>query len=549
MFSQPTLKFSFECNDNILITKGNCEEADFVFEKKGDRYVVWIVAHKQLTPMYCALSLKCGYADAKVFVNGYQSWTHSKEYTKDMVQKGLRLPVRRGLARTLASACGDYDFVNYSGRKGEFHSFSYTYVRKEQKFYFAGSLDEGQGYTIFRHYMNNGEMKIEKDLEGLVLKENEKYKLFDIFFAEGDKDAVFDAYFDELGVKKPRVKKMCGYTSWYNLFGKIDENSIMRDLEGLSAKAGDVADIFQIDDGYQSAVGDWLQRDESKFPSTMKEICDRIHAKGFKAGLWLAPTVCARNSRIAKEHPEWLVKKDGKPVIGAPGWGGAYVLDYTIKEVKEHIRHVFDVVLNDWGFDMVKLDFLYSECMIPRKCKTRGELMQDTMKFLRKVVGDKLLLGCGVPLFSAFGTCDMCRVGSDVDISFKERLFSKLTNNEIVSTYNAITSSIFRHHLDGRAFANDPDVFFLRNDNLRFTKEQKRLLAKLNSIAGSVLFVSDDAGAYDEESLAVLKEAYATDARIKDVTTVSKNVYSIQYEEDGQQKTLVFDIRKGKILS
>jgi alpha-galactosidase len=54
--------------------------------------------------------------------------------------------------------------------------------------------------------------------------------------------------------------------------------------------------------------------------------------------------------------------------------------------------------LNEWGYHMVKLDFLYSVCLIPTKTKTRGQIMTEAMKFLRECVGDKLILGCGVPL-------------------------------------------------------------------------------------------------------------------------------------------------------
>ena len=197
---------------------------------------------------------------------------------------------------------------------------------------------------------------------------------------------------------------------------------------------------------------------------------------------------------------------------------------------------------------MEKLEFLYAAAMYPKCGKTRGELMIDAMKFLRARVGKKWLLGCGVPLFPAFGTCDFCRVGSDVDLSFNERVFSKLTNNEIVSTYNAITSSVFRHHLNGRAFTCDPDVFFLRKDNIKFTDAQKKLLAKVNSLVGGVLFVSDNAGDYGEEEKRIMKESFSRDATVKDVRYLSKNVIQIRYTEKGKDEKLCFNIRNGRTV-
>lgn len=198
---------------------------------------------------------------------------------------------------------------------------------------------------------------------------------------------------------------------------------------------------------------------------------------------------------------------------------------------------------------MVKLDFLYAAAMFPKDGKTRGELMTSAMKFLRACVGEKWLLGCGVPLFPAFGTCDFCRVGSDVDLSFRERIFSRITNNEIVSTYNAMTSSAFRQHLDGRAFVCDPDVFFLRKGNLKFNDAQKKLLAKFNSIVGGVLFVSDDAGEYGEEEKAIARQCFARDVTVSDVRYAAKDVVEIKYTQDGVLRVFRFNLRTGRILA
>ena len=64
---------------------------------------------------------------------------------------------------------------------------------------------------------------------------------------------------------------------------------------------------------------------------------------------------------------------------------------------------------------------------------------------------------------------------------------------------------MFRRHLDGRAFLNDPDVFLLRKYNNTLTEEQKKCLAEINALMGSVLFTSDNF--FDYES-AEIKELY-----------------------------------------
>lgn len=149
-------------------------------------------------------------------------------------------------------------------------------------------------------------------------------------------------------------------------------------------------DIFQIDDGYQSATGDWLSIDNKKFPNGMKSVADKIHSTGMLAGLWLAPFGAKFTSKTATQHHDWLIrKKNGHPVTCGINWGGFYALDIEVPEVKNYIKHFFDVILNDWGFDLVKLDFLYAAAIIPNHGKSRGQLMCEAMDFLRECVGEK----------------------------------------------------------------------------------------------------------------------------------------------------------------
>ena len=487
----------------------------------------------------------------KFFVNGYQSWTTSGEMSSDDIYRGTTpLAGVTKYTKDMAIISGDYAFTRYEPRPGFFHSFTYTYLRRGDEFEFFGSLSERNGYTVFYSDMEKHIFSVEKDVEGLTI--SEPYEMFDIVRFVGGYDEVFDKYFAAMSLPaKKRVDRLTGYTSWYNYFQKIDENIILRDLKGLS-RARESVNIFQIDDGYEPFVGDWLDYNGKDFPNGMKTIADAVHREGYLAGIWLAPFNVQRGkSRILKEHPDWLIRNpDGKPQLGCVAWGGAYTLDIYNSEVREHLKKVFDTVLNDWGYDMVKLDFLYSQCRTPRNNKTRGTIMCEAMDFLRECVGDKIILGCGVPLGPAFGVVDACRISCDVDLSYGGKFYNSMSiNNELPSAQNAINNSMFRRHLNGRAFLNDPDVFFLRDHNLTFTWEQKLLLAKINNLFGRVLFVSDDAGEYSEAELEVLKETFReSDAKILDVKCVGARAdgnYEIKFIENGEEKLLYFNLFTG----
>lgn len=487
----------------------------------------------------------------KFFVNGYQSWTTSGEMSAEDIYRGTTpLAGVTKYTKDMAITSGDYAFTRYEPRPGFFHSFTYTYLRRGDEFELFGSLSERNGYTVFYSDMEKHIFSVEKDVEALTI--SEPYEMFDIVRFVGGYDEVFDKYFAAMSLPaKKRVDRLTGYTSWYNYFQKIDENIILRDLKGLS-RARESVNIFQIDDGYEPFVGDWLDYNGRDFPNGMKTIADAVHREGYLAGIWLAPFNVQRGkSRILKEHPDWLIRNpDGKPQLGCVAWGGAYTLDIYNSEVREHLKKVFDTVLNDWGYDMVKLDFLYSQCRTPRDNKTRGTIMCEAMDFLRECVGDKLILGCGVPLGPAFGVVDACRISCDVDLSYGGKFYNSMSiNNELPSAQNAINNSMFRRHLNGRAFLNDPDVFFLRDHNLTFTWEQKLLLAKINNLFGRVLFVSDDAGEYSEAELEVLKETFReSDAKILDVKCVGARAdgnYEIKFIENGEEKLLYFNLFTG----
>ncbi len=487
----------------------------------------------------------------KFFVNGYQSWTTSGEMSAEDIYRGTTpLAGVTKYTKDMAITSGDYAFTRYEPRPGFFHSFTYTYLRRGDEFELFGSLSERNGYTVFYSDMEKHIFSVEKDVEGLTI--SEPYEMFDIVRFVGGYDEVFDKYFAAMGLPaKKRIDRLTGYTSWYNYFQKIDENIILRDLKGLS-RARESVNIFQIDDGYEPFVGDWLDYNGKDFPNGMKTIADAVHREGYLAGIWLAPFNVQRGkSRILKEHPDWLIRNpDGKPQLGCVAWGGAYTLDIYNPEVREHLKNVFDTVLDDWGYDMVKLDFLYSQCRTPRNNKTRGTIMCEAMDFLRECVGDKLILGCGVPLGPAFGVVDACRISCDVDLSYGGKFYNSMSiNNELPSAQNAINNSMFRRHLNGRAFLNDPDVFFLRDHNLTFTWEQKLLLAKINNLFGRVLFVSDDAGEYSEAELEVLKETFKeSDAKILDVKCVGARAdgnYEIKFIENGEEKLLYFNLFTG----
>ncbi len=525
------------------------ERFDLVDEGGEDAVKIVIYPHEEMKIELAELIYDHYFENKeRFFGNGFQSWTSSREYKKGDVQYGLRSLSKLPIARDFSGASGDYRFCEYG--RDLYHGFSYCYFRIDEKVELVGSLNERTGYTVFYADMRENVFVAKKDVEGLTIASD--YRLFDLVRCQGDYDKVFDEYFALYPRKNTgRVDHLAGYTSWYNYYQNINEEIILRDLNGLK-RAGDSANIFQIDDGYESKVGDW-DIDENKFPNGLKPIVDKIHEQGLKAGLWYAPFAAQFNADIVKAHPDWLVRdKHNRKLVSGAAWGGFFALDFEKEEVRDYIKAYFDKVFDEWGFDMVKLDFLYAAAILPRNNKTRGQLMCEAMDFLRECCRDKIILGCGVPLAPAFGVVDACRISCDVEYTFKEKFYVKVTNQEIISAKMAMVNSVYRRHLNGRIWANDPDVFFLRDGGMKkagYTMQQKRLLATVNHMFGNVLFVSDDIGEYDSEKMEILLDAYKKfDGKIISAENIAPEIIKVVFVQGGKKQMLVFDDVKGDYI-
>lgn len=446
-----------------------------------------------------------------VLINGYQSWTDSSWRPEVSSVGRLRWPISR-----LLYPYGDYRFFSRGSRLKK-RLYSNVFVagelsppeKQSNDIWLFGSMNEEQGFTRWYLVREGLSIKIvlEKDIEGREHKEGED--IIDFITLSGPEKKVFEYWYKEAGYKKKQVPATTGFTSWYNFYTDINEKQLTGVLNAYD-KTGAAIDYFQIDDGYQTAVGDWLSINED-FNGDMKPIADKIHESGKQAGLWLAPFIIEKNSKIYKEHPEWVKKyANGKPVRAGynPLWSGPfYALDIDNTKVQDYLEQVFKTVFDKYRFDLVKLDFLYAACIVPAANKTRAETMRYAMQLLRKWCGKGKILACGVPLNSAFGLVEYSRIGADLGLSWETRWLRHLQFRERISTKSTLGSTITRSVLDNLAFGNDPDVILLRdekrsgkNGNISLSKSERFTVLVTNHLFGSLVFSSDHPDYYDDET-------------------------------------------------
>jgi len=211
-----------------------------------------------------------------------------------------------------------------------------------------------------------------------------------------------------------------GWCSWYYYYQNISEDSILQNLNVVAESLKESgAKYIQIDDGYQIAAGEW--NTNAKFPHGHRWLVDQIHAKGLLAGLWVEPFAVAESSSVYKEHKNWLLRDENdspKEFFANDWWGGRiYALDPTIPEVQQWLEVLFATITKVWGYDYVKIDFLYfaGEGGKYRQPVSSAQAYQMGLRAIRKGVGsDKFILGCGAPLGCSIGYVDGMRIGSDI---------------------------------------------------------------------------------------------------------------------------------------
>jgi alpha-galactosidase len=261
----------------------------------------------------------------------------------------------------------------------------------------------------------------------------------------------------------------------------IDEAVLYETFE----KLGDLPfDVLQVDDGWQMDIGDWEAN--RKFPSGMKALADKIKSTGRQAGLWLAPLIATKSSKLFREHPDWFLRDvDGKFISAGFNWGQPLVaLDTTHSDVALWLVALMRQV-RAWGFDYLKLDFLYGGALKGKRSKNmpREVAYRECLQTLNQAMGaDAFFLTCGTPILPAIGMCDAIRIGPDVSYEWENYRNAHLFYNPSTpETKNAIRTVIHRLWLKPLLHI-DPDVAYFESSKNSLTKEQKRLLQDLAQV-------------------------------------------------------------------
>lgn len=316
-----------------------------------------------------------------------------------------------------------------------------------------------------------------------------------------------------------------GWCSWYHFFEKINEKVLYQNIEDMKEidrkyKLAETL-LFQIDDGYQDSWGDWLSLSKSKFPSqSMPALVQAIKEAGMIPGVWAAPFACDKHSDLAKKHPHWILRRKGSSVPANSGNCGKwfYGLDVTHPEVQNFIRSTIEVLIREWGFQYLKLDFLYAAAL--EHCRqtyhnpylTRAQAVQVGLNVISGIPGIEriFILGCGAPVGSVIGKVHANRVSADAGLGWlPEAPLPSWDRWNLPCARNMVRNSICRLGMHRRWWINDPDCILLRLST-HFNDDEIRGIATVKAMSGGSIIISDHLPAVSKDRMRIVRSILPT---------------------------------------
>ncbi len=347
-----------------------------------------------------------------------------------------------------------------------------------------------------------GTIDVVLDLEGRTIEPGETWTLEEFsFFSGPDREALLASLGARLGSHHAPLRfdaPPSGWCSWYCFGPKVTAKQV---LDNLDVIARDIPGLryIQIDDGYQPAMGDWLETGNA-FGGQVQTVLKQIRDRGFEPAIWVAPFIAEADSNLFTQHPDWFVKDDaGQPLradrVTFGGWrrGPWYALDGTHPEAQAHLERVFTIMRNDWGCTYFKLDANFWGAIhgghFHDRRATRIEAYRRGMAAVLRGSRDAFILGCNHPIWPSIGVIHGSRSSHDIRRDWKR--FS-----------DTARQNLSRNWQNGRLWWNDPDAIVLTGE---LSEDEYRFHATVIYASGGMILSGDDLTTITPPRLAMLR--------------------------------------------
>ena len=149
-----------------------------------------------------------------------------------------------------------------------------------------------------RFYLRPQSIDVVLDTENLELAPGASWQLEEFLFTRGaERAALLEKLAARIRVNHPPLafpKPPAGWCSWYCFGPRVTARNVLDNLDTI-ARVVPALQYVQLDDGYQPAMGDWLETGAA-FGGDVRGVLQAIRAKGFEPAIWVAPFIAEAGS-------------------------------------------------------------------------------------------------------------------------------------------------------------------------------------------------------------------------------------------------------------
>ena len=99
---------------------------------------------------------------------------------------------------------------------------------------------------------------------------------------------------------------------------------------------------------WSQEVGNWTIN-RKRYPEGLKPIADAAHERGMKFVLWFEPARVRHDGQLAREHPEFVLRRPEDP--------DNTLLDFGNAAARQHLLDLFGGIIEETGVDIYREDF------------------------------------------------------------------------------------------------------------------------------------------------------------------------------------------------
>ncbi len=170
-------------------------------------------------------------------------------------------------------------------------------------------------------------------------------------------DGLAERHHARLRRRHPLVPRPVIMNTWEAVYFDHDLERLLA-LAEIGARVG--VERFVLDDGWMTgrtdaerALGDWTV-DRERWPGGLGPLIDRVLALGMDFGLWVEPEMVSLDSDLAREHPEWILGRDGDRL--PQPWRHQYALDLGNPDAYANIFGQLCALLDEYPISYLKWD-------------------------------------------------------------------------------------------------------------------------------------------------------------------------------------------------